>query len=123
MKGLKGSYMSLNQKYTWNDFLKEHPDLKQKKIKRTSSEGKKAFNTAFKAKIKEHLSKRAETIEKLTKKATEKRNAIAAKVKEFRKAKDTLNADTYQVKAGRQDSWISRLDKQNSRIKTLQKNF
>ena len=35
--------MSMNQKYTWHDFLREHPEHREKKTKRTSSEGKKAY--------------------------------------------------------------------------------
>ena len=38
--------MSVNQKYTWHDFLKEHPEHKEKSTKRTSPEGKKAFESA-----------------------------------------------------------------------------
>lgn len=63
--------MSLNQKYTWKDFLREHPEHKEKKTKRTSSEGKKAFEAAFKAYIKKYLAAQVERFGKQIAKAEE----------------------------------------------------
>ena len=62
--------MSLNRKYTWADFLKEHPEYKTKKIKRTSKEGQKAFDAAYKQHIKEYLKDRLVRIEKEQKRAS-----------------------------------------------------
>ncbi len=50
--------MSLNQKYTWHDFLKDNPDLKKSGIKRTSKEGTKAFESAYNKRVKEVLKSR-----------------------------------------------------------------
>jgi flagellar hook-basal body complex protein FliE len=113
--------MALNQKYTWADFLKEHPDLKKKGVKRTSPEGKKAFESAYKTKIKAYLSSRVETVNKLKKMATEKRKTLTEKVAAFQKAEDNLSAGSYQEKVGAQDAWLGRLERQASRIKVLQK--
>lgn len=115
--------MSLNQKYTWGEFLKEHPELKKKGIKRTSSEGKKAFESAYKTKTKEYLSVRVEKVNTLKKKATAKLGDLTKKVKELQKKKDFSKAKIYQEKAGRQDAWITRLTEEAGRIKTLQKNI
>lgn len=115
--------MSLNQKYTWGQFLKDNPELKKKGIKRTSSEGKKAFESAYKTKMKEYLSARVEKVNMLKKKATAKLGDLTKKVKELQKKKDFSKARIYQKKAGRQDAWIARLGKEASVIKTLQKNI
>ncbi len=115
--------MSLNQKYTWATFLKEHPDLKKKGVKRTSPEGKKAFEQAFKGKIKAYLSERVETVNKLKKLTTEKRKVLTAKVAALQKAENYLNARTYQEKVGAQDARLGRLDREAVRIKVIQKNF
>jgi len=113
--------MSLNQKYTWGKFLKDHPEKKD--LKRISPEGKKAFEAAFKAKMKEYLTARTERVKGLQKKANERKKELAEKVKALRKVKDWPKAKIYQLKAGRQDSWINRLAKQAGRIKVLQKNI
>lgn len=115
--------MALNQKYTWADFLKEHPDLKKKGVKRTSSEGKKAFESAYKTKIKAYLAERVEKVGKMKKAATDKKKALTEKVSALQKAKNFSNAKTYQEKVGAQDTWLGRLERQASRIKVLQKNF
>jgi hypothetical protein len=115
--------MSLNQKYTWGAFLKEHPDLKKKGVKRTSAEGRKAFESAYKTKIKEYLSARAEKVNTLKKKATAKFDDLTKTIKKLQKEKEFSKARIYQEKAGRQDALIARLTKETSRIKTLQKSI
>lgn len=119
----KGRTMSLNQKYTWNDFLKEHPEHKEKRTKRTSSEGKKAFESAYKAFIKKYLSERSDKIAKQISVATKKRDEIVAKVKELRKAEKLPRAKFVQKKAGSADAAIARFEKQLEKTKTIQKNF
>lgn len=115
--------MSLNQKYTWHDFLKEHPEFKEKGIKRMSAEGKKAFESAYKDFIKKHLSERAKKIEREMECAKKRREEIMAKVKELRKARKHPRAGFCQEKAGRQDAWGGRLTRQKDRTTTLQKSF
>lgn len=115
--------MALNQRYTWGDFLKDNPDLKKKGIKRTSSEGKKAFESAYKTKIKAYLTLQVEKVNKFKKAATEKKKALTAKVSAFQKAENRTKARFYQEKVGEQDKWLSNLDRQAARIKVLQKNF
>lgn len=115
--------MSLNQKYTWGDFLKDNPELKKKGIKRTSSEGKKAYKSAYKTKIKEYLAERTKKLEISKKKATEKKKTLTLKVKTYQKSKNFSQAKVYQLKVGRQDAWLTRLTKAAARIKTLQKSF
>ncbi|OGQ21462.1 MAG: hypothetical protein A3I05_08875 [Deltaproteobacteria bacterium RIFCSPLOWO2_02_FULL_44_10] len=115
--------MSLNQKYSWAHFLKEHPEMKKKGVKRTSDEGKKAFETAFKKYAKEFLKARLHGIETLQKKATHKREELIKKQQEVVKAKKRPRVKFLQTKIGRQDAWLSRLSKQAERAKELQKNF
>ncbi len=87
--------MSLNQKYTWNDFLKSHPEYKEKKIKRTSKEGAKAFESAAKQHLKEYLKERLAKIDKEKERAEKDRKRLG--------------------------SYIARLERIRSRTKTLQK--
>lgn len=115
--------MSLNQKYTWQDFLKDHPDHKEKKTKRTSPEGKKAFETAYKAFIKKYLAERAEKMAKGLEKAKKRREEYTLKVKGLKKAERHVRAKLVQAKADRQDSTIARFQKQIEKTKAAQKDF
>jgi len=113
--------MSLNQKYTWADFLRENPAHKEKKTKRTSSEGKKAFEAAYKKYIKGYLSERQTQLATMEKRAAERQNELTAKVKELRKAKKRAKATFYQTKVGKQSAAIASINKQMDRAKMLSK--
>lgn len=115
--------MSLNQKYTWKDFLKEHPELREKKIKRTSSEGKKAFDAACKAFLKKYLAGRMEKLSKDIARSTKRRDEVVVKLRELSKAKKTVKAKAVRKKVGRHDAAIARLAKQQEKTKAQQKNF
>jgi len=115
--------MSLNQKYTWQDFLKEHPEHREKKTKRTSAEGKKAFEAAYKVFVKKYLSEREEKTAKIVSKTAEKKKALIAKSTEYRKAGNTIKTATAVRKIGAMDAAIARNEKLIERSKTLQKNF
>lgn len=115
--------MSLNKKYTWADFLRDNPEHKEKKTKRTSPEGKKAFETAYKKFIKEYLTQRQELLKRMEEKAVAHRGEITTKVQGFQKTKDFAKAKFYQLKVGKQDAAIARLHKQMERVKFLQKKF
>lgn len=110
--------MSLNQKYTWADFLRDNPDMKG--TKRTSPEGKKAFEAAFKKQAKEYLKARAEKMAKGEKIATEKRDALVTRLKA---AKRPLTAKTLQARVGQKDRAIAGFQKQIERTKSLQKSL
>lgn len=112
--------MALNQKYTWADFLKEHPELKAKKIKRTSDEGKKAFEAAFKKHIKDYLKTRLVDQEKSLKSLTTKRDALVTKLKATKKP---AKAKCLQAKVGCRDNAMYRTTKAIERTKTAQKHF
>lgn len=101
--------MSLNQKYTWHDFLKENPDFREKKTKRTSPEGKKAFDSAYRDQIKKYLVERSEKIEKLVEKARAQRVELVVKTKELRKAKRIRRVKEVDRKIGRIDAAVARL--------------
>ena len=113
--------MSLNQKYTWKDFLKEHPELKEKKIKRTSAEGKKAFDAAYKSFVKKYLAGRAEKLAKDVTRQTKLRDGQLAKLRELRKAKKNVKAKAVQKKVGRHDAAMARFARQQEKTKAQQK--
>lgn len=115
--------MSLNQKYTWQDFLKAHPEHKEKKTKRTSAEGKKAFDAAYKAFIKKYLAERIERLGKDIERSKKRRDDKVAKLKELRKAKKNPKAKLAQLKVGRADGGIARFTKQIEKTKNVQKSF
>jgi len=115
--------MSLSQKYTWKDFLKEHPEHKEKNLKRTSAEGKKAFESAYKSFIKKYLSERAEKLTKEISRQTKLRDEEVARLRELRKAKKKVKAKASQKKVGRRDAAIARFSKQQEKTKAQQKNF
>ncbi len=115
--------MSLNQKYTWNDFLKANPEHKEKGTKRTSSEGKKAFEKAYKDYIKKYLADRSSTISADIEKKTKKRDGLVVKLKEVSKSKKKIRIKLQQNKVGRVDAAIVRAEKMVARNKMVQKNF
>jgi hypothetical protein len=115
--------MSLNQKYTWLVFLREHPEHKEKKTKRTSAEGKKAFEAAFKAHVKKYLADMPALIDKQLKRIEKRRAEKTTKVRELRKAKKFGKATVAQRKVGRSDRAIVQLTKQKERAATVAKNF
>jgi hypothetical protein len=113
--------MSLNQKYTWNDFLKANPEHKEKKTKRTSPEGKKAFEAAYKKFIKDYLVERQTMLARMQERITKSRDELTAKVKGFQKAKNLPKAKFYQAKVGIKDAAIANINVQVEHIKVLQK--
>ncbi len=112
--------MSLNQKYTWKNFLQENPEMKAKKVKRTSAEGKKAFEAAFKAKIKDLIKDRLVFIEKREKYVTKQRNELNETLKATKEAPERK---IMQAKVGRKDAYLSRLTKMTEKTKLLQKSI
>ena len=112
--------MSLNQKYTWNDFLKENPGFKEKKVKRTSPEAKKAFEAAFKAKVKDVLKDRLSFIEKETVRVGKVKDGLLETMKATKKG---VNKRRGQKKIGTKDKYIHRLGKMTERTKQTQKSI
>jgi hypothetical protein len=116
--------MSLNQKYTWRDFLREHPEHKEKKTKRTSPEGKKAFEAAFKAYVKKYLTAELpKKLEALEARIGKRRAAENTTVRELRKAKKFAKATIAQRRLGRSDRALAGIKKQKARAQAAAKNF
>ncbi len=119
--------MSLNQKYTWNDFLRDNPEMKEKGIKRTSSEGKKAFEAAYKKAIKDYLGKRAERCDTEIAKATKRRDGRITTLKTCQqiknKTKRKIRSGIAQKKVGATDHAIAALSKIKEKTTQLQKTF
>ncbi len=112
--------MSMNKKYTWADFLKSHPEHKEKKIKRTSKEGEKAFEAAFKQHLKEYLKNRLGKIDKECELVEKRQKALSKSLKE---AKKIEKKNHIQQKIGAAGSYLRRLEKMRDRTKTSQKSL
>lgn len=112
--------MSINQKYTWTDFLKANPEWKKKGLKRTSKEGKKAFEDAFATHAKAHVRHLTAKLEQEVKKATTRREVWVGRVKA---AKKSPIAKVLQMKVGQKDHAVHALGRQIERAKALQKSL
>ncbi|PIR21504.1 MAG: hypothetical protein COV45_01785 [Deltaproteobacteria bacterium CG11_big_fil_rev_8_21_14_0_20_47_16] len=112
--------MALQQQFTWKDFLKANPEFKAKQIKRTSEEGKKAFEAAYKKHIKDYLKTRLTAQESTLKKITEGRDAW---VKKLKATKKPTKVRILQTKVGGRDAAIHRTKKAIERTKSAQKHF
>lgn len=112
--------MSLNQKFTWKDFLKENPQVKGKELKRTSPEGKKAFDAAYKAKIKDVLKDRLAWIEKEVVRVIEKKKSSITAIKAL---KTPVARRHVEEKIARNDKYIHKLKRTTDKTKQIQKSF
>jgi hypothetical protein len=112
--------MSLNQKYTWADFLKANPSAKTQKLKRTSDEGQKAFEAAYKKYIKDYLKDLMAHQEKALKDIIAKRDVL---VKKLKATKKPAKAKIVQAKVGKRDHAAYRTQKSIERTKSQQKHF
>lgn len=112
--------MSLNQKYTWADFLRKHPEAKAKKLKRTSKEGKKAFEEAFKTYAKAYLKDLTARLERTVKRATTRRDHLVGRLKATQKAP---RAKILQIKVGQKDHAIHFVTRQIQHVKAAQKSL
>ncbi|OGQ04384.1 MAG: hypothetical protein A2W61_07365 [Deltaproteobacteria bacterium RIFCSPLOWO2_01_44_7] len=102
--------MSLAHKFTWGQFLKKNPEFKKKKLKRTSSEGEKAFKAAFKEFAKSFLKEREAKLKKEKERTTKAKSELVTKLKAVDGKKWHLKARTLNQKIGRLDSYLSRLE-------------
>lgn len=112
--------MALNQHFTWADFLKASPELKARKIKRTSDEGKKAFEAAYKKYIKDYLKDLVTHQEKVLESIIVKRDALVMKQKATKKP---ARSRILQTKIGNRDAAAYRTQKTIARSKSQQKHF
>ena len=115
--------MSLNNKYTWHDFLKEHPEHREKNTKRTSSEGKKAFESAYKVHLKKYLDNAIKKAERLIERSGKDRSDLEAKLKIVRAGKNKIKIKRLIAQIGRKNAAIARHSDMIGRIKGKQKNL
>lgn len=113
--------MSLAHHYTWARFLKENPEAKKKKLKRTSSEGEKAYKAAFKDFAKNYLKERQALLKKEQDRAEKQKADLVKKLKAVDGKKWHLKAKKLNQKIGRFDSYLSRLEKAQKHTTTLSK--
>lgn len=103
--------MAIKDKYTWQDFLKENPDLKEKGFKRTSAEGKKAFEAAQKKYLKDYLKTREAQATRFKKSAEGKRDELVAQLKAVEGRRWKVKAKSLNEKIGRMDAAICNWEK------------
>lgn len=121
-RNYKESIMSLNKKYTWADFLKEHPEHKEKKLKRTSKEGQKAFEAAYKQHSKDYLKDRLVKIDNEKKRATDKRTALSKDLKAI-KTNIKVKGKNIKGKIETVSAYLTELDKLQERTKDTSKHL
>lgn len=112
--------MSIHQKYTWTGFLKTNPEWKKKGVKRTSKEGKKAFEDAFATHATTHLKRLTAKLELEVKRATARRDVWVGRLKA---AKKSPVAKVLQTRVGQKDHAVHTLGRQIERAKALQKSL
>jgi arsenate reductase-like glutaredoxin family protein len=110
--------MAFNEKYTWADFLRENPD--KKGLKRTTAEGKKAFESAFKGHIKGYIKDRVANLEKRHAKTTQIRDELVTRLKAL---KTPRLAKRMQERVGQKDHAMAVIAKQIERTKDASKRF
>jgi hypothetical protein len=115
--------MSMKQKYTWHDFLRDNPEHREKKTKRTSPEGKKAFEAAFKAYVKKYLDGQQERYDRQLAKATGRAKDLQTKVGGLCKSKKFSKAKIAQRKAGRAAAAVAQIAKQKNRAQAARKSI
>lgn len=103
--------MSLSQKFTWGDFLRQNPDLKAKKVKRTSPEGEKAFQAAFKKFAKDYLKEREAWIKKEEERVVEAKGKLVKTLKEVDGRKWRIKMKKLNKEIGRFDSYLSKISR------------
>lgn len=115
--------MSLAHKYTWGDFLKAHPEAKKKELKRTSAEGKKAFEAAFKEFAKTYLKEKQDQIKKDSDRATKSKKELVQKLKAVDGKKWHLKSKSLNVKIGRFDSYLAKLETEKENLSKKSKSL
>lgn len=113
--------MSLAHQFSWQKFLKQNPELKKKGVKRTSTEGEKAYKAAFKEFAKKAIKEREERVKKEEKRVTEAKTVLVEKLKKVDGKKWHLKAKKLNREIGRLDSYLSSLQKAKERTKNLSK--
>ena len=113
--------MSLADKYTWKDFLKANPDKKE--LKRTSTEGKKAFEAAYKTFAKEYLKNRDARTEKFIKTMTEAKDNLVEKLKSVPHRGWKAKSKILNQKIGKKEAAITKFNKLLERSKETARNL
>ena len=113
--------MALKDQYTWKDFLKANPDKKE--LKRTSAEGKKAFEAAYKTFAKEYLKNREARTAKFVKSMTEEKDNLVEKLKSVPHRGWKTKSKILNQKIGKKEAAIAKFNKLLERSKAASKNF
>lgn len=113
--------MALKQKFTWGDFLKQNPEFKEKKMKRTSPDGEKAYQAAFKKFAKEHLKNREGWVKKEEERVTKAKGTLVKQLKAIDGKKWHLQSKKLNKEIGRFDAYLSKISKWHEASKQLTK--
>lgn len=118
---VRSATMSLAHQFSWQKFLTQNPDLKKKGVKRTSTEGKKAYQAAFKEFAKKCIKDRETGIKKEETRTTKARASLVEQLKAVDGKKWHLKAKKLNQEIGRLDSYLASLQKAKERTKNLSK--
>lgn len=113
--------MSLAHQFSWKKFLKENPELKKKGVKRTSPEGEKAYQAAFKEFAKNYIKDREARLKKEEKRTAEAKAKLVEELKAVDGKKWHLKAKKLNREIGRLDAYLTSLQKSKERTKQLSK--
>lgn len=113
--------MAIKDKFTWADFLKANPDAKEPKLKRTSPEGKKAFEKAYKEFAKIHLKTREEKLTAETDRAGKNRTKLIGQLKNLKGKRKHVQEKRLNKKTGRVDAYLAKLAKAKEGLKETTK--
>lgn len=113
--------MAIKDKFTWADFLKTNSDAKEKKLKRTSPEGKKAFEKAYKEFAKNHLKTREEQLAAESDRAGKNRAGLIEQLKNLKGKRKHVQQKRLNKKTGRLDAYLAKLAKAKDGIKEVAK--
>ena len=113
--------MAIKDKFTWADFLKANPDAKEKKLKRTSSEGQKAFEKAYKDFAKNYLKGREEKLAAETDKAGKRKAKFVDQLKALKGRRKYVQEKRLNKKVGRYDTYLVKLSQLKEGLKETSK--
>lgn len=113
--------MAIKDKFTWADFLKANSDAKEKKLKRTSAEGKKAFEKAYKDFAKSYLKTREEKLTAESDRAGKNRAGLIAQLKNLKGKRKHVQEKRLNKKTGRVDAYLAKLAKAQAGLKEVAK--
>lgn len=113
--------MAIKDKFTWADFLKQNPEAKEKKLKRTSTEGQKAFEKAYKDFAKTYLKTREERVASETERTNKRKTELVTRLKGLEGRRKHVRQKKLNKAIGRYDAFLAKLGKSKASLKEASK--